>query len=184
MSSNSSPISSPTMFMLQDTYLTFKRFFNNNISSFDDLNDSIIHRFMNFCMNSLSDISYHSHKSLKCTYPNLQYYESYSREFFVYSDHTVTSYSITIPVFYCPSCNHFHSLLPAPFLIPHEQASIPFILSVLDDRFANKMKIDMTLDKYDLPQSTYYRWLEKYKMYYNVLIFMTLQKSDPTYLEG
>lgn len=86
-------------------------------------------------MNSLNAIPYHSHKSLKCSYPDLTYYQSYSRSFIVYKDNTVMTHSLSIPVFYCGSCNHYHALLPAPFLIPHEQASIGFILSVLFDSF-------------------------------------------------
>lgn len=86
-------------------------------------------------MNSLNDIPYHSHKSLKCSYPDLTYYQSYLRSFIVYKDNTVMTHSLSIPVFYCRSCNHYHALLPAPFLIPHEQASIGLILSVLFDSF-------------------------------------------------
>lgn len=100
---------------------------NNNITSFldlNDFNDSVIKNFNTFCMNSLNDIPYHSHKSLKCSYADPTHFRSYPRSFIVYKDNTVTIHSLSIHVFYCESCNHYHALLSAPFLIPHEQASI------------------------------------------------------------
>lgn len=128
-------------------------------------------------MNSLNDVSYHSHNSLKCTYPDLKYYESYSRDFIVYLNGSVQTFSIEIPVFYCENCNHYHALLPAPFIIPHEQASIAFILCVLYDRFFNKIKVAEILDKYNLPHSTYYRWIRRYRMYYRIFITLYNKKS-------
>ena len=83
MTSNSTSSFSPQQL------LWYKKFFNN-ISSFLYLNDLVINEFNTFCMNSLNDIPYHSHKSLKC---------SYSRSFIVYKDNTVTTHSISIPVF-------------------------------------------------------------------------------------
>lgn len=165
--------------MVQETYLLFKKFFNNITSFLDlnDFNDSVISEFNTFCMNSLNDIPYHSHKSLKCSYPNLTYYRSYPRSFIVYKDNTVVTHSLSIPVFYCKSCNHYHALLPAPFLIPHEQASIGFILCVLFDRFFNKMKVAEILEKFNLPQTTYYRWVNRYKMYYRIFITLFNGKS-------
>lgn len=165
--------------MIQDTYLLFNQFFNN-ISSFIDLNhlsDSIINDFNTFCINSLDKIPYHSHKSKKCNYSNLNYYQSYTRDFIVYIDDTILTYSLVIPVFYCQNCNHYHALLPAPFLIPHEQASVAFILCVLYDRFFNKMKVAQILDKYNLSQTTYYRWINRYKMYYRIFITLYNRKS-------
>lgn len=50
-------------------------------------------------VDSLNDIPYHSHKSLKCSNPDLTYYQSYSRSFIVYKDNTVTTHSLSIPVF-------------------------------------------------------------------------------------
>ena len=50
-------------------------------------------------VDSLNDIPYHSHKSLKCSNPDLTYYQSYSRSFIVYKDNTVTAHSLSIPVF-------------------------------------------------------------------------------------
>lgn len=93
--------SNPTSSFSPQQLLWYKKFFNN-ISSFLDLNDLVINEFNTFCMNSLNDIPYHSHKSLNC---------SYSRSFIVYKDNTVTTHSISIPVFYCGNCNHYHALL-------------------------------------------------------------------------
>lgn len=65
-------------------------------------------------VDSLNNIPYHSHKSLKCSNPDLTYYQSYSRSFIVYKDNTVTTLSLSIPVFAVKTViiiMHFYLLL-------------------------------------------------------------------------
>jgi hypothetical protein len=78
-------------------------------------------------------------------------------------------YRISVPLLRCKQCG-YHAVLPYLFIIPYEQYSIQFILHVLIDRIKYKMKLSELFKKYQIPQTTFYRWLKQYKAYYNIYI--------------
>lgn len=165
--------------MVQEVYLCFKQFFKQ-IHSFQEINqcsDDLIHDFLSYCMSSILDASYHTQGCYKCQYSDLKYVLSYERSYIIFLDGIVKTYNLKIPVYYCASCCHYHALLPAMLIIPYEPFSLAFILSVLNDRFTNKMHVQDILDKYSIPQTTYYRWVHRYKKYYRIFLTLHNQKA-------
>lgn len=165
--------------MVQEVYHCFKRYFSK-ISSYQQINQSteqMIQGFLAYCMSSIKDSSYHTHKSNKCEYSGLNYVLSYERSYVAYRENTVKVFYIKIPVFYCANCNHYHAILPSLLIIPYVPFSLAFILCVLNERYTNNMKIEDILEKYDLSQSTYYRWIKRYQKYYRIFLMMHNEKS-------
>lgn len=170
--------------MVQEVYVCFNKYFNKiySYAQINQSNDVIIQEFLAYCMSYINNATYHTNKCNKCQYPNLTYISTYERNYIVFQDNKPVNYILKIPVFYCPNCLHYHALLPAMIISPYEPFSIAFILAVLNDRLKNKMTVQEILTKYNLSQSTYYRWIKRYKIYYRIFIMLKSKKSTTFFL--
>lgn len=169
-----------TNVMIQNFFINIKSILKSNyLNILDPLSPDEFETLETYCTNSLNTASEHIHYfhdgSLRCQSPNLSFYKNYSRTYITYSNNRVIDTEVTVPVFYCESCEHFHAVLPNFLVIPNCQFSLSFILMVLYDKFHSTLTVDEIINKYQISVSTLYRWMERYKQY--MIIYMHLRNQ-------
>lgn len=157
--------------MIQDFYLLINNYFNNK-----DTTDDNISNIINEATNNLEYINHHSHKLVKCKYPNITYYGSYTRYLiYINKNNEIVTDEIEVPVYYCPNCEHYHAILPSVNIIPYVHYSLSFIMSVLNDHMENGQTIQQVIENYQISVSDYYRWYKSYKCY--MIIYIRLRNN-------
>lgn len=139
-------------------------FKNSDINFFNPLSIIELQTFLNsFFLDP--NAPFHSHNDICCKSKNLKYLFSYTRQYTIFKNNEIIDAVLSIPVFYCPDCNHYHAFLPHHFILPYSQYSIPFILCVLYDKKYSGMTVNEIVDKYHIAVSTLYRWNDRYARY-------------------
>lgn len=163
---------------VQNCFSLFKTFFNNNSINHDVNSFQSLERFS---MNYPEKLTPHTHKNNRCISPKLSYFKNYERNYIYMQDGQIIYQKVSIPVFYCDNCEHYHALLPSCFIIPYLQYSLLFVISVLDDYHSKKFTISNITEKYDISKNTLYRWIEAFHI--NHHFFITLRnKADNDFL--
>lgn len=165
--------------MLQNCFVLFKSFFDNNSFNYrtDNYNVVQFQSFENSIMNHHDQLVPHIHNNSACHFPSLTYYRKYERNLIFRINNENIYSKCTIPVFYCRNCRSYHALLPYVFIIPYHQYSLGFVISVLSDRFHNRLTVEDIVIKYDISKNTLYRWIEAYKVYYRIFITLHNRKN-------
>lgn len=166
----------PPATMVQSFSVLIKHIFQTCPINFNHpLSASEFQLLETFLLNHLELSAFHIHDDHICKSPNFKFFISYDRYFITFRDNAVVEETVSIPVLYCENCKHFHAVLPHLFIVPHCQYSIPFILSVLFDKFYSSLTVNDVSNKYGISISTIYRWIKKYMCY--LRYYMQLRNS-------
>ncbi len=96
---------------------------------------------------------------------SLKYLCNYTRHLVIYHNEHVSDNIVIVPRFICKSCGCTHAILPS-VIIPYKSYSFSFLISVLHDYIFKKFhSIQLLLKHYSLPQSTFYRILNNFKLH-------------------
>ena len=87
----------------------------------------------------------------------LKKHSSYTRNLVSINNGKVTSNRAVITRFICSSCGRTHALLP-DIIIPYNQFSLRFILSLLVAYFEREESVAAICEGYGISESTLYRW--------------------------
>lgn len=154
--------------MLQSFSILIKHIFNSHIINFNNpLSADEFQLLEAYYLNNLNKSFIHTHNKDICRSPNLNYVLSYKRNYIIFQHNTVVEDTVSIPVVYCQSCNHYHAILPSLFITPYCQYSIPFILCVIFDKKYSHLTVEKISEKYCISISTIYRWIDRYSYYLN-----------------
>ncbi len=159
--------------MIQNFSLDIKSIFNSQqIKFYDEPLFSQIQVLETYCLNHLELSHVHTHNDSPCKSSNMKYYHSYKRHYISFHG-VIDDQLLNVPVFYCENDEHYHSILPSYFIVPHSSYSVCFILNVLACKEYTSMTVEMITDKFMISISTLYRWINKYNVY--LRLFMTLR---------
>lgn len=159
--------------MIQQFYLSIKNFFNSRTVNYHHpLSADELQSLNTYLMNHMEHASFHSHNGDTCRSPKLHYTFSYGRNYITSDNGRIIEGTIQVPVFRCDSCHHFHALLPLLFISPYCQYSIPFILSVLYDKYCLKMTAEKICSKYNISISTLYRWIGRFSQFLRIYLLL------------
>lgn len=166
--------------MIQNFHLNIKSILNvQHFNLLSSLSSDEFEALELYCTNSLNHSSCHVHYyksgAMECLSPNLTFNQNYKRSYITFSNNQIINTEVTIPVFHCENCGHFHAVLPNFLIIPNCQFSFSFILKVLFDKFYTRLTVEDLILKYQISVSTLYRWIDRYKKYITIYIHLKNQ---------
>lgn len=171
--------------MIQDCIQQCKLFFNN-IHTFEEflkIDEALFQHFESFMANFIHQSHFHSHYLSVCKSPLITLKRSYQRNY-IYRKNNQTIYStVSILLYYCDNCQHWHAQLPAFLIVPYVQYSMTFILEVLLMRYQKKWSVHKIVETYGISESTYYEWQRRYQTYYRIWITFYNRKTMFFFLE-
>ena len=95
-------------------------------------------------------------------------YSSYQRDLISFYEGERHNDTVTIPRIKC-HCGHTHAILP-DVLIPYGSFSLRFILFVLCDYLTRHCSVEELCLKYQISQSTLYKWIHLFIEHFNLLL--------------
>lgn len=159
--------------MIQDFILNIKSAFDSqNIKFYNEPDFQQIQDIETYCLNHLELSSLHTHNDMKCKSSNVKYYQSYQRHYVSFHNGRVDDQLLEVPVMYCYNDGHFHSVLPALFIIPHSSYSVCFILLVLSLKMSSSLTVERIVNMFHISVSTLYQWVKKYSYYLRIFSFL------------
>lgn len=157
--------------MIQDFILNIKSAFDSqNIKFYNEPDFQQIQYIETYCLNHLELSSFHTHNNddVICKSSNVKYYQSYHRHYVSFHNGQIDDQMLEVPVMYCHNDGHFHSILPASFIIPHSSYSIFFVLQVLSLKMFSSLTVEKIVNIFQIAFSTIYRWIKKYSYYLRI----------------
>lgn len=162
-----------TGYMIQDFILNIKSAFDSqNIKFYNEPDFQQIQDIEAYCLNHLELSSLHTHNDIVCKSSNIKYYQCYQRHYVSFHNGRVNDQLLEVPVMYCYNDGHFHSILPAPFIIPHSSYSVCFILLVLSLKMSSSLTVEKIVNMFHISVSTLYQWVKKYSYYLRIFSFL------------
>ena len=159
--------------MIQDFILNIKSAFDSqNIKFYNEPSFSQIRDFEFYCLNHLELSSLHTHNGIVCKSSNIKYYQSYQRHYISFHNGQIDDQMLEVPVMYCHNDGHFHSILPASFIIPHSSYSIYFVLQIFSLEMFSSLNVEKSVNIFQISVSTLYRWIKKYSYYLRIFSFL------------